>query len=50
MKLFCKHKRVCWVRNIYGDEINYISCKYLCRSEWRCKYCGRIIYKKFLEK
>lgn len=43
--MFCKHKNLKFIRNIYGDEINYISLKMIYRSEWKCKDCGRIVYK-----
>lgn len=43
--LFCKHKYIVFVRNIYGDEIDKISLKYIFRSKWRCKCCGKIVYK-----
>ena len=34
-----------WVRNIYGDEIIY---KDFNRSIWKCKKCGKIIYREKL--
>lgn len=37
--LFCKH-RYEFVRNLYGDEINYHNGK---RNEYRCVKCG--VYK-----
>lgn len=44
--IFCKHKNLKFIRNIHGDEINYISpIKMIYRSEWKCKDCGKIIYK-----
>lgn len=47
-KLFkkCEHNYE-FVRNIYGDEINFHGG---CRSEWRCKKCGKIEYRKYLQK
>ena len=42
----CEHEYE-FVRNIYGDEIN------LCggyRSIWKCKKCGKIEYRKNLQK
>lgn len=44
-KILCKHNDIEFVRNIYGDEINQVSGKNIVRSIWRCKHCGRIIYK-----
>jgi hypothetical protein len=37
--LWCQHRRLAWVRNIHGDEIN------LCgqRTLWCCEDCGRLI-------
>lgn len=49
-RLFCKHKNMTFVRNIYGDEINRISLKHIYRSEWRCNDCGKIVYKGQLYK
>lgn len=40
-RFFCKHNNIEFVRNIYGDEINYANA----RSVWKCKYCGKILYK-----
>lgn len=36
-RLFCKHKTMTCITNIYGDCINY----YGCRSIWECKRCGK---------
>lgn len=36
-----------FVRNIYGDEINQHNS---CRSEWKCKKCGKIEYRPFLQR
>lgn len=44
-KISCKHNDVEFIRNIYGDEINQLSGKNTVRSIWKCKNCGRIIYK-----
>lgn len=44
-KISCKHNDIEFIRNIYGDEINQLSGKNTVRSIWRCKNCGRIIYK-----
>lgn len=44
-RIFCKHKNLIFVRNIYGDEINQISLKHTYRSIWVCEDCGKIIYK-----
>lgn len=44
--LFCKHEYE-FVRNIHGDEINYMGGK---RSIWKCKKCGKIQYRDELEK
>ena len=41
----CKHVEVDFVRNIYGDEINFRNGN---RSEFKCNRCGRIVYKKDL--
>jgi hypothetical protein len=40
-RLFCRHRRLSWVRNVYGDEI--ILCGYR-RTVMRCDYCGKSIY------
>ena len=43
-QFFCKHNNIEFVRNIYGDEINYANA----RSVWKCKYCGKIFYSGYL--
>lgn len=45
-KLFCKHDYSVFVRNIYGDEINYTDK----RSVWKCSKCDKYIGKDFLKK
>lgn len=35
-----------FVRNIYGDEINFRNGN---RSEWQCKKCGKIEWRKNLQ-
>lgn len=45
-KIWCKHNYI-FMRNIYGDEINFRSGK---RSEWRCFGCGHFKYKDELVK
>lgn len=37
--LFCRHRDLQFLRNIYGDEINACGGK---RSWWRCTKCGAI--------
>ena len=41
-RLFCKHDKLFFIRNVYGDEI--IDLGYS-RSVWKCEKCGKIIYK-----
>ena len=43
-KYRCEHEYE-FVRNIYGDEINWCGGY---RSEWRCKKCGKIQYREHL--
>ena len=43
-QLFCKHEYY-FVRNIYGDEINYCGGY---RSLWRCKKCGNLQWRESL--
>ena len=43
-RLFCKHEYE-FVRNIYGDEINWCGGK---RSIWKCKKCGKLQYSSEL--
>ena len=40
--LFCKHKDLEFVRNIYGDEINAMNGQ---RSIWYCSDCRKFIPK-----
>jgi len=42
----CEHEYE-FVRNIYGDEINWCGGY---RSIWKCKKCGKIEYRKNLQK
>ena len=42
--LLCHHEYE-FVRNIYGDEINLLAG---CRSVWRCKKCGRLLFSRKL--
>ena len=44
-QIVCKHENLEFIRNIYGDEINKVNLKYIYRSIWKCKDCGKIIYK-----
>ena len=37
-RLFCRHKKLVHLRNIYGDEINAAGGN---RSWWLCVNCGR---------
>ncbi|QIK61262.1 hypothetical protein G7050_16025 [Dysgonomonas sp. HDW5A] len=42
-QLFCEHEYQ-FVRNIYGDEINFFNA----RSLWRCPKCGKYTGKSYL--
>lgn len=44
-ELLCRHHLWRFVRNIYGDEINFRNGA---RSEWECKSCGKTDTAKFL--
>ena len=44
-RLFCKHYKVVFVRNIWGDEIIEWGYK---RSLWRCDKCGAIVPSEHL--
>ena len=43
-RMFCKHQVCDFVRNVYGDEINYLNC----RSLWKCRKCGAEVKRQFL--
>jgi hypothetical protein len=45
-KLLCNHLKepLDFIRNIYGDEINYLNG----RSLWKCKNCGRELVRDYL--
>ena len=43
----CKHTNQTFVRNIYGDEINWAGGK---RSIWKCNDCGKIIFNDELNR
>ncbi len=45
-RLFCKHKHVCFIRNIHGDEINLVSGKKTYRSWWKCVDCDKFVKKE----
>lgn len=47
-RIFCSHDDLEFVRNVYGDEINWRSGKNIVRSIWVCKNCGKTIYKSEL--
>lgn len=49
-RIFCSHNDddLEFVRNVYGDEINWRSGKNIVRSIWVCKNCGKTIYKSEL--
>lgn len=49
-RLLCKHDDLEFIRNVHGDEINQLSGKETVRSIWKCKNCGKIIYKNYLKK
>lgn len=38
-RLFCRHHKLSFHCNIYGDEINMLNC----RSLWKCKRCGHLV-------
>jgi hypothetical protein len=40
--IFCRHKDLRFIGNIYGDLINECGGK---RSAWKCKKCGWLVYK-----
>ena len=42
----CEHEYE-FVRNIYGDEINWCGGY---RSLWKCKKCGKLEYRTYLQK
>lgn len=39
IRALCKHNDKTFIRNIYGDEINYLNC----RSLWKCNHCKKEI-------
>lgn len=43
-RLFCKHYKVIFWRNVYGDEINALNC----RSVWECANCKAIVKSPYL--
>lgn len=46
-KLFCRHKNIEFLGNIYGDLINTVSSfNRTNRSAWICKDCGKIIFSE----
>lgn len=48
-RIRCKHDSLEFIRNVHGDEINYLSnYKRTVRSIWKCKKCGKIIYSSNL--
>lgn len=50
-QLFCRHKELHCLTNIYGDYINIISTRSkIYRSIRQCTKCGKIIYSEKLDK
>jgi len=47
-RIFCRHKNQTFYRNIYGDEINWVSLRKLYRSWWICDRCGQLIAHQHL--
>lgn len=45
-RLFCKHAKQTFVRNIFGDEIIAYGWK---RSVWKCEGCGKYVYHDSLK-
>lgn len=46
-ELFCRHKNLEFLGNIYGDLIDALSTyDKINHSAWRCKKCGKIIFKE----
>lgn len=46
-RLFCRHKDLEFLGNVYGDLIYDVSTLFrLNRSAWRCKKCGHIVFKE----
>lgn len=43
-RLFCKHYKLKFWRNVYGDEINALNC----RSVWECANCQKVILSPYL--
>ena len=43
-RLFCKHYKLKFWRNVYGDEINALNC----RSVWECENCQKVILSQQL--
>lgn len=43
----CKHTNQTFIRNIYGDEINWTGGK---RSIWKCDDCGKVIFSDELNR
>jgi len=41
-QLFCQHLNCTMVRQIHGDEINYLGGR---RTILKCNKCGKYIYK-----
>jgi hypothetical protein len=47
-RLFCRHKNIYFIRNIYGDEINQVSDSKTYRSWWKCADCDKFVKKEKL--
>ena len=46
-ELFCSHKYLEFLGNVYGDLIDVVSTqKQINRSAWRCAKCGKFIFKE----
>lgn len=45
-RLFCRHRSVTFVRNIYGAEIEFSGGM---RSRWKCDRCGAVKWRRELQ-
>jgi hypothetical protein len=44
-RIFCRHTKLLFVRNLYGDQINYSGGF---RSTWECAECGKPFRRRAL--
>jgi hypothetical protein len=46
--VFCKHNDLTFIGNIHGDLINLVGLRRIFRSAYKCRKCGKTVFKEEL--